>query len=144
MAEADASAGFAAGAVFAPGFDFDIEAFSAASASGSRCGAGGPASFPASAFKAAGTVPSGAMVGIPPPADSTVMHSFGRSPRLSGGFFDAGLAPGTAGCAEAISALRSIENQLASSVPQPSSPLGGFWFSHPAISGGHLSLMWKW
>ena len=87
-------------------------------------------------------------MGMPPPADSTVMHSVGRSPRLSGGFFDAGFAPGlppgVCGAPNAISALRSIVNQFASSVPQPSSPLGGFWFSHPAMSGGQVSRMWKW
>jgi hypothetical protein len=83
------------------------------------------------------------MTGPPPPEFKIVMHSCGRSPKLSGGFFSAGLAPGTAGLAAAISALRIIVNQFASSVPQPSSPLGGFWFSQPVISGGHLSRMWK-
>src|SRR5262249_58061867 len=99
--------------------------------------------LPATGFSAAGTVPSGAITGPPPPEFNTVMHSFGRSPRVSGGFFGGGGAPGVAGRATASSALRSIVNQFASSVPQPSSPPGGFWSSQPVIPGGHLSRMWK-
>src|SRR5262249_51404676 len=117
-------------------------ALRAASASSSRCGSGGPASLLASSFKAAGTVPSGAIRGAPGFMLSTVRHSAGRSPTDSGGFFGAGFAPGTGARGTtgsrgaAASALRSILYQFANSVPQPSSAAAGFWFSQPSAPGG--------
>src|SRR6476646_6088900 len=112
--------------------------------SGVSTGSGGPASLAAIAFSAASGLSSPIAGGTNPPAVSTVPHSRGSWAMVRGGFPVQGLVPGGTGLADSIAALVIIAYQLASSWPQPLSPLTSFWFSQPSAPGGQERRIWKW